>query len=63
MKYISVSLLQWEKNYIENIPLDKKYNEEFIYRDNYICNSFDNINIKSTWSPISINFEIKDTNY
>lgn len=62
IKYTSVDLLQWEKNTIVNIPADKKYNEEYVYREDYDCNSFDNINIKSTWSPIDVNFERKVIN-
>lgn len=62
MKYVSVDLLQWEKNYIKNIPVDKKYNEEYVFREDYNCSSFDDINIKSIWSPIDVKIEIKETN-
>ncbi len=63
MKYISVDLWQWEKNYIKNIPIDKKYNEEYIYRWDYKCPSFDKVNEKSFWSPVdSFTIEMKDIN-
>lgn len=63
MKYISVGLTQWEKNYIKNIPIGKKYIEEFVYRDDYNCASYDNINTKVFWSPIDwFDIEIKKIN-
>jgi hypothetical protein len=63
MKYTSVDLSQWEKNYIKNIPVSKKYTEEFVYRSDYKCASYDNINTKSFWSPLgSFTTEIKKIN-
>jgi len=58
MKYVSVSLSQWEKNYINNIPVEKKFQEEYVKWNDYDCPSYDNINIKSIWSPISGNIEV-----
>lgn len=63
MKYISVDLWQWEKNYIKNIPVDNKYNEEYVLRWDYSCPSYDEINEKSFWSPVDwFNIDIKNIN-
>lgn len=63
MKYVSVDLSQWEKNYIKNIPVDKKYNEAYVIRNDYPCPSFDKVNEKSFWSPVDgFDIEIKKVN-
>ncbi len=63
MKYVSVDLLQWEKNTLKNIPIDKKYSEEYVLREDYKCWTYDNINEKSYFSIIEItSIELIDNN-